>query len=58
MVLGAFCFKILGNSLFNLNMVYLPHYVIKLIRKIHIMRLKVQLKLQEEQFIGQKALVS
>ena len=58
MELGAFCFKILGNSLFNLNMVYLRHYVIKLIRKIHIMRLKVQLKLQEEQFTGQKALVS
>ena len=56
MVPGAFCFKILGNSLFNLSMAYLPHYVIKLIRKIPIMHLKVQLKQQEEQFIGQKVL--
>jgi hypothetical protein len=54
MVLGAFYFKILANNLFNLNMAYLRHCVIKLIKKILIMLSKVQLKLQEEQLIGQQ----
>ena len=54
MVLGAFYFKILVDSLFNLNLAYLRHFVIKLIKKILIMLSKVQLKLQEEQLIGQK----
>ncbi len=54
MALDAFYFKILVNSLFNLNMVYLRHFVIKLIKKILIMPLRVQLKQQEEQLIGRK----
>lgn len=54
MALDAFYFKILVNSLFNLNMVYLRHFVIKLIKKILIMPLRAQLKQQEEQLIGRK----